>query len=118
MDDTSSLQDRHSLLIEDDAVSPRLALSYHVPGANLLLRASYDRIFQPPATESLLSSEAAEMGVHGVEESVPAPAGGAHFFEVGFRKPFWNAFRIGASHYRRTFRNYVDDTLLPDLQPP
>ena len=51
--------DRYHLLIEDHAVSPRLALSYYVQRADLLLRASYDRIFQPPPAENLLLSSAA-----------------------------------------------------------
>ena len=45
--------DRYSLLVEDNAVSPRVALSYYVPAADLQLYASYDRVFQPPPMENL-----------------------------------------------------------------
>jgi hypothetical protein len=75
-----------------------------------LLRASYDRIFQPPPIENLLlSSAAAGLDLDDVEGALPVPAGRANFFEVGFRKPLWNRLRVDVSHYWRTFRNYIDD---------
>ena len=102
--------DSYRLLIDDDAFSPRVALSYYVPGANLQLRASYDRVFQPPPTENLLlSSAAAGLGLDEVEDALPVPASRAHFFEIGFRKPILNIFRLDVSHYWRTFRNSIDD---------
>lgn len=102
--------DRYSLLIDDTAFSPRAALSYYIPRADLLLRASYDRVFQPPPQENLLlSSAAAGLGIDEVEGSLAVPASRAHFFEVGIRKAFRNRVRIDASHYWRTFRNYLDD---------
>jgi hypothetical protein len=102
--------DSYSLLIDDDAFSPRVALSYYVPRADLQLRASYDRIFQPPPSENLLLSSAAEdLAIDEVEEALPVPASRAHFYEVGLRKPFLNVFRLDVSHYWRTFRNYIDD---------
>jgi hypothetical protein len=102
--------DSYSLLIEDHAFSPRVALSYYLPRAGLQLRASYDRIFQPPPSENLLLSSAAEdLDIDEVEGLLAVPASRAHFYEVGFRKPFFNVFRLDVSHYWRTFRNYIDD---------
>jgi hypothetical protein len=102
--------DHYRLLIDETAWSPRLALSYYVPEAGLLLRASYDRIFQPPPSENLLLSSAAPgLGLDDVEGALAVPASRADFFEVGLRKPFFNRFRLDVSHYWRTFRNYIDD---------
>jgi hypothetical protein len=102
--------DQYSLRIRENALSPRVALSYYVPAADLLLRASYDRIFQPPPLENLLlSSDAASSDLDEVRGAIPVPSSRAHFFEVGFRKPLWNRLRIDASHYWRTFRNFIDD---------
>jgi hypothetical protein len=102
--------DYYSLLIKDHAWSPRIGLSYYLPRVDVLLRASYDRIFQPPPNENLLfSSAAAALGIGGVEDALPVPASRANFFEVGLSKPFWNAARLDVSHYWRTFRNYLDD---------
>jgi hypothetical protein len=102
--------DSYRMLIDDDAFSPRVALSYYIPKVDLQLRASYDRIFQPPPSENLLlSSAAAGLGIDEVEDVIPVPASRAHFFEIGFRKPILNIFRLDVSHYWRTFRNSIDD---------
>ncbi|MBI1355843.1 MAG: TonB-dependent receptor [Acidobacteria bacterium] len=102
--------DHYALLIEDNAISPRVALSYYVREADLQLYASYDRIFQPPPIENLLlSSGAAGLGLDNVDDAVAVPASRANFFEVGLRKPLGRAVRLDASHYWRTFRNYIDD---------
>ncbi len=100
--------DHYKLLIEDDAVSPRVALSYYVRPADLLLRASYDRVFQPPPNENLLLSSGAGLGLDNID-AIPVPASRAHFFEVGLRKPLGDALRLDVSHYWRTFRNAIDD---------
>ena len=102
--------DRYSLLVEDNAFSPRVALSYYVAPADLQLYASYDRIFQPPPIENLLlSSGAAGLGLDEVEDALPVPASRANFYEVGLRKPLGGAAYLDAKHYWRTFRNYLDD---------
>ncbi len=102
--------DSYRLRIEDTAFSPRLAVSYYVPGANLQLHASYDRIFQPPPTENLLlSSEAESLGLNEVLGVLQVPASRANFFEIGLRKPFGDAFRLDVNHYWRRFQNSIDD---------
>ena len=102
--------DRYELLVEDTALSPRLAASYFVPGIALQVFASYDRIFQPPPIENLLlSSSANGLGLDQVEGSLPVPASRAHFFEVGVRKPLVDAVRLEAKHFWRSFRNPIDD---------
>ena len=103
--------DHYDFLINDDAVSPRVGLSYWIPGADIQLRASYDRVFQPPPLENLLlSSSADDLGdIDEVEGSLAIPASRGNFFEVGFRKPFLDTFRLDVNHYWRTFRNMTDD---------
>ena len=102
--------DRYRLLVADRAFSPRLALSYYVPKAEIQLFASYDRIFQPPPMENLLlSSGAPALGIDTVEGNLAVPPSRANFFEVGLRKNFGNVVRLDLNHYWRTFRNYIDD---------
>ena len=102
--------DRYSLLVEDNAISPRIALSYYLPAADLQLRASYDRVFQPPPIENLLLSSAAPtLGLDAVEDALPVPTGRANFFEIGLRKPLANVLRLDVSRYWRAFRNPIDD---------
>ena len=102
--------DHHRLLIRDTAWSPRLAFSYYLPAAGLLLRAAYDRVFQPPPQENLLlSSGAGRLGLPQFQGVLDVPASRANFLEVGIRKPLGNLLRLDANHYWRTFRHYFDD---------
>ena len=102
--------DRYELLVEDTALSPRVAASYFIPRIALQAYASYDRIFQPPPIENLLLSSAATgLGLDAVEGSLPLPASRAHFFEVGVRKPLVDALRLEVKHFWRSFRNPIDD---------
>jgi len=102
--------DHHQLLTGESSWSPRVGLSYWVSQADILFRASYDRVFQPPPAENLLFSSAAPgLNLEKVEGGVAVPASRGYFLEAGFRKPVMDVFRIDVSHYRRFFRNYLDD---------
>ena len=102
--------DGYSLLVEAADVSPRAAVSYYVPKAEIQLFASYDRIFQPPPMENLLlSSGAPALGIDAIEGNLAVPASRAHFFEIGLRKTVAHVLRVDLTHYWRTFRNYIDD---------
>src|SRR5947209_20329175 len=46
--------DQYWLIVHEPAWSPRIGVSRFVPALNLLLRVSYDRVFQTPAVENLL----------------------------------------------------------------
>ncbi len=46
--------DHYRLLVHDNAFSPRLAVAWSWPAADLVVRGSYDRAFQTPAIENLL----------------------------------------------------------------
>ena len=102
--------DRYRLRIEDSAVSPRLGLAYYWEQADVLIRGSYDRIFQTPPIENLLLSTSAETrGLDEVEGVLPLPGSRANFYEVGVRKPLGNVLRLDVNHYWRDFENYYDD---------
>ncbi len=64
--------DHYQLLLNQNAVSPRVAMSRYFPTLGLNLHGSYDRIFQTPSFENILlsSSPAAES----LDTSVPAVA--------------------------------------------
>src|SRR5207237_8488142 len=46
--------DQYWLIVHEPAWSPRIGVSRFVPALNLLLHASYDRVFQKPAVENIL----------------------------------------------------------------
>ena len=105
--------DHYQLLLNQNAVSPRLAVSRYFPAIGLNMHASYDRIFQTPSFENILlaSSAAAEA----IDTSVPAlqlPVQPSHgnYYELGATKAFFGKLRLDANMFRRQVNNYADDS--------
>src|SRR6202011_1820881 len=48
--------DHYQLVVNQNAFSPRLGVARYIPSADLVLHASYDRVFQTPAFENILLS--------------------------------------------------------------
>jgi len=105
--------DHYQLLLNQNAVSPRVAMSRYFPTLGLNLHMSYDRIFQTPSFENILlsSSPAAES----LDTSVPAvqlPVQLSHgsYYELGLTKAFLDKLRVTANIFRRDVNNYADDS--------
>jgi len=105
--------DHYQLLLNQNAVSPRLAVSRYFPSVGVNVHFSYDRIFQTPSFENILlaSSPAAEA----IDTSVPAlqlPVQPSHgnYFESGATKAFFGKLRLDANAFRRDVNNYADDS--------
>ena len=104
--------DRYSLLVTENVVSPRLAVAWSKPSADLVLRASYDRIFQTPASENLLLASSPD-GDEISEEvlRLPVRPSRAHFVEAGLTKALGRS-RLDLSVYRRHADDAADDDVL------
>ena len=105
--------DHYQLLLNQNALSPRVALSRFFPTLGLNLHGSYDRIFQTPSFENILlsSSAAAESldtSVPAVQLPVPPSHGG--YYELGLTKGFSDKLRLDANMFRRDVNNYADDS--------
>jgi len=105
--------DHYQLLLNQNAVSPRVAMSHYFPTIGLNLHGSYDRIFQTPSFENILlsSSPAAES----LDTSVPAvqlPVQPSHgsYYELGLTKALFNRLRVDTNMFRRDVNNYADDS--------
>jgi hypothetical protein len=105
--------DHYQLLVNQNAVSPRVAVSRYFPTIGVNLHASYDRIFQTPSFENILlsSSPAAES----LDTSVPAvqlPVQPSHgnYYEAGLTKAFLGKLRLDANMFRRDVNNCADDS--------
>ena len=102
--------DHHRVRTRQSGISPRLGLAYYWEPADLMLRASYDRVFQTPAIENLLlSSSRAARALDSVEGFLPLPPARGNYYEVGIRKPIGSILRLDVNHYWRDFSNYYDD---------
>ena len=85
------------------------------PRVNLLLHASYDRVFQTPAMENLLLASSPQL--NSIDPSFCAcrcarPRG--NYYEVGATKSVSGKLRVDANIFRRDFHNYPDDDTLLD----
>jgi outer membrane receptor protein involved in Fe transport len=123
--------DRTRLLVDAWQLSPRAGVAYRWPGSTTTLRASVNRLFQPPQPEHLLlSSSAAARAlspfVHDDDEfgrgGALAPpsgdsveAGGAAIeperqtaVEVGAEHWFARVLRLDVAYWRRQVENYSD----------
>lgn len=105
--------DHYQLLLNQNAMSPRLAVSRYFSSLGLNVHASYDRIFQTPSFENILlaSAPAAEA----IDTSVPAlqlPVRPSHgnYYEWGATKALFGGLRLDVNAFRRGVNNYADDS--------
>lgn len=107
--------DLNRFVVHESAWSPRVGVSRFVPALNLLLHASYDRVFQTPAMENLLLASSPQLDA--ISPSVlrlPVRPARANYYEGGLTKAFLGKLRLDANVFRRSFRNYPDDDVLLD----
>jgi hypothetical protein len=107
--------DHYSFAVNESAWSPRLGISRFISSLNLVVHASYDRVFQTPALENLLlASSPLVQSLDPIVARLPVPPARANYYEVGFTKSFAGKLRIDGNVFRRDFRNYPDDDVLLD----
>jgi outer membrane receptor for Fe3+-dicitrate len=105
--------DHYQLLVNQNAVSPRLGIARYVPGADLVLHASYDRVFQTPAFENiLLSSSAAVLSLDPNVLRLPVEPSRGNYYEAGVTKGFAGRVKLDANYFRRSAGNFADDDQL------
>lgn len=107
--------DNYRLLIHSQAVSPRLGLAYFIPKTQTTVRASYNRLFQPPPAENLLLASSPEA----LAISPIAVVGGASLvspilpdkqnsFELGIQQLLSRYFRASLTFYQKRIKNFSD----------
>ena len=102
--------DHYQLLVNQNAVSPRLSVSRYFPSAGLVIHASYDRVFQTPSSENiLLSSSAQVVSLNPNVLRLPVEPSHGNYFEIGGTKALFGQLRFDANYYRRYVDNYADD---------
>ena len=104
--------DHYQLLLNQNAVSPRVAASRYFPTLNLNIHGAYDRIFQTPSNENILLSSSPE--AEALDNSVPAvqlpvPPSHGNYYELGLTQALWNKLSVNANMFRRDVNNYADD---------
>jgi outer membrane cobalamin receptor len=107
--------DHYQLLVNQNAVSPRLAISRYFHSADLVLHASYDRAFQTPDFENiLLSSSGQIVSLNPQVLRLPVQPSHGNYFEVGATKSFLQKLRLDVNYFDRSVNNFADDDQLLD----
>src|SRR5580692_4900070 len=107
--------DHYGFVVNESAWSPRIGVSRFISSLNLLVHASYDRVFQTPAMENLLLASSPKLdSVSTLVVRLPVRPARANYYEVGFTKSFAGKLRIDGNIFRRDFSNYSDDDVLLD----
>lgn len=102
--------DHYQLVVNQNAVSPRLSAARYIPAAGLIVHAAYDRVFQTPAFENILLASSPSVSVLNANVlRLPVEPSHGNYFEVGATKGFWSAFRLDANYFRRDVNNFADD---------
>ncbi len=105
--------DHYQLLVNQNAVSPRLGVSRYFQSADLILHAAYDRVFQTPDFENiLLSSSAAVVSLDPEVLRIPVQPSHGNYYEVGFTKGFFQKLRLDVNGFDRRVNNFADDDQL------
>jgi hypothetical protein len=99
--------------VNENAVSPRLAIARYFPSLELVLHASYDRIFQTPESENLLISSSPQI-VSLSDQVLRLAVKPSHgnYFEVGASKGLFKQLRFDLNFYDRRVNNFADDDQL------
>ena len=102
--------DHYQLLVNQNALSPRVSVARFFPSANLILHASYDRVFQTPSFENILLSSSQQVtSLNSNVLRLPVEPSHGNYFELGATKSFASQLRFDASYFRRYVNNYADD---------
>jgi hypothetical protein len=105
--------DHYQLLLNQNAVSPRLSVGRYIPSLGIVLHASYDRIFQTPSFENILiSSSSAVVSLDPIVLRLPVQPSHGNYYEVGLTKDFFGQLRFDANVFDRRVNNFADDDQL------
>lgn len=105
--------DHYQLIVNQNAVSPRLGVAKFFPEWNLVVHASYDRIFQTPSFRNILLSSSPEVVSLNPEVlRLPVRPSLGNFFEVGAGKALLGQLRLEGTAFTRRMNNFADDDQL------
>lgn len=105
--------DHYQLLLNQNAVSPRISIGRYLPSINMVLHAAFDRIFQTPSSDNILISSSPQIDALSSDFlRLPVQPSRGNYYEGGLTQALFNRFRLDVNLYRRDVRNYADDDQL------
>jgi hypothetical protein len=107
--------DHYQLLVNQNAFSPRLGIARYFPSADLLIHASYDRVFQTPDFQNiLLSSSPAVVSLSPQVLRLPVEPSHGNYYEVGSTKGLFKVMSLDVNYFNRRVNSFADDDQLLD----
>jgi outer membrane receptor for Fe3+-dicitrate len=105
--------DHYELIARKEALSPRIGVARYIKSADVVLHASYDRVFQTPAFENILVSSSPQVeSLNPNFLRLPVPPSLGNYYEVGVTKGFFQKLRLDVNVFDRRVNNYSDDDQL------
>ena len=105
--------DHYQLIVNQNAVSPRLGVSRYFASHELLVHAAYDRVFQTPSFENILLSSSPDVVVLNPNVlHLPVEPSHGNYYEAGITKGFMGKLSLDVNGYLRNVNNFADDDLL------
>ena len=105
--------DHYQLLVNQNALSPRLSAARFFPASGLVVHVSYDHVFQTPEAENiLLASSPQVVSLNPSVLRLPVEPSRGNYYEIGVTKAVLGQLRVDANYYRRYSNNYADDDQL------
>ena len=105
--------DHYQLIVNQNALSPRLGVARYFSKANLVVHAAYDRVFQTPEFENiLLSSSPDVVALNPNVLRLPVEPSHGNYYEIGLSKGFSRNLSFNLNSYFRSMNNFADDNLL------
>ena len=102
--------DHYQLIVNEQSVDPRFAISRYFPAIGLIAHFSYDRVFQTPSFENILLSSSFEVAsINPDFLRLPVLPSQGNYYEAGISKAFGNYLRADVNYYLRNVNNYADD---------
>jgi hypothetical protein len=105
--------DHYQLLLNQSAFSPRVSIGRSLPSLNMVLHASFDRVFQTPSFENILITSSP--WINQIDPSalhLPVQPSRGNYYEGGLTQAFKDRVSIDVNFYRRDVSNYADDDQL------
>ena len=105
--------DHYQLLLNRNATSPRIAVGRSFPHKELVLHASYDRVFQTPSFENILISSSSQVkALSSNFLRLPVQPSLGNEWEIGATEDIAKRARLDITTYWRGARNAADDDQL------
>lgn len=105
--------DHYQLLLNQNALSPRISIGRYLPSLCMVLHASFDRVFQTPSSENILISSSNQISALDYPFlHLPVQPSKGNYYEGGLSQALLHNARLDINFYRRDLRNYADDDQL------